>query len=135
MNPVLAVILISIVSIAVTGSLIINIKNLKWRADVQTYEGRAKLVKIGYERLELVRMRPVTYHRGYHADSDYVTVPLDEPMKAPRGTAGGTWKSVTGVTAFDSPLGFQTEDVFDELRVYGWKEGRKAPRMDLRVLS
>lgn len=112
-------------SAAVVASLIINIRDFKWRADIQTYEGRKKLRRLGYERLEMIRLRLKTYRRGWHADSDYIAVPLDAPMKTSRPQSAGTWKSVTELTSFDSPFGFQSEERFDELRVYGYKNGEK----------
>lgn len=125
MNTVLIITITVIISAAAVASLIINIRDLKWRADIQTYEGRRKLSRLGYERLEMIRLRLKTYRRGWHADSDYTVVPLDAPMKASRPQPAETWKSVTGLTSFDSPFGFQSEEKFDELRVYGYKNGER----------
>ena len=111
---------------AVTGlSIIINIRDTRWHADIQTYDGRTKLLKLGYERLEMARLRPKTYRRGYHADSDYSIIPLDAPMRTERSKTNRVWKSITKLTSLDSPFGFQSEDRFDELRVYGYKNGQK----------
>lgn len=125
MNGILIVIIVCIVMVSVIAAIGITIRESKWQADIQTYDGRAKLVKIRYEQLELIRLRALHHHRGYHADSDYVVVPLDAPMKKDRTKQNRTWKFVTKFTAFDSPLGFQSDDQFDELRLYGYKDGQK----------
>jgi hypothetical protein len=125
MNGILIVIIICIVTVSVAASIGIAVRESKWQADLQTYNGRAKLAKLRYEHLELTRLRALHYHRGYHADSDYIVIPFDAPMKTNRTKQNRTWKFVTKFTSFDSPLGFQSDDQFDELRLYGYKDGRK----------
>jgi hypothetical protein len=125
MGTALIFIPVLLFSAAAGASIIINIRDAGWHADIQTYDGRRKLLKLGYERLEMIRLRPKTYRRGYHSASDYSVIPLDAPMKPERSKTNRVWKSITKLTSFDSPFSFQCEDRFDELRVYGYKNGEK----------
>ena len=109
----LAILAIFVITALLILSLVLNMREWKWRADIETHEGRKKIRSLAYERLELVRLRLKKYRRGYHLDSDYMEIPLDAPPR----------KAKNALEAGASAYFFRLDDEFDDLRVYGWKEG------------
>ncbi len=108
-----AILLIAVaVGAVLVLSLVLNMRDWKWRADIETHEGRKKLRSLCYERLELVRLRLKKYRRYYHPDSDYTIIPLDAPPRKKRD-------------AYTNAYFFRLDDEFDDLRVYGWKNGQR----------
>ena len=119
---VLLAIIASLVFSAAAASLVINVRELKWRADIQTYEGAKKLDKLGYEKLILERYRAKSHHRTYRSESDYIAVPLDAPMREGRKRKEN-WILINGLSSIVDSSVFASDPPFDELRVYGIKDG------------
>lgn len=61
-------------------SLILNIRDWRWRTDIETDKGQLKLAKIAYERLELSRWR-VSHWNNFLQKSEYLKVRLDAPAE------------------------------------------------------
>lgn len=121
---VLLAIIASLVFSAAAASLVINVRELKWRADIQTYEGAKKLDKLGYEKLILERYRAKSHHRTYRSESDYIAVPLDAPMREGRKLKEN-WILINGLSSIVDSSVFASDPPFDELRVYGIKDGER----------
>ena len=103
---------------AAAASVVVNVREFQWRADIQTYEGAKKLDKLGYEKLILERYRAKSHHRTYRSESDYIAVPLDAPMREGRKLKEN-WIAINGLSSIvDS-----SDPPFDELRLYGVKDG------------
>ena len=119
---VLLGIIASLVFSAITASLIVNLRELKWYADIQTCEGEKRLDKIGYEKLILKRFRAKSHHRTYRSESDYIAVPLDAPMREER-KLDQNWIAINGLSSIVDSSVFASDPPFDELRVYGIKDG------------
>ena len=119
---VLLAIIASLVFSAAAASLVINVRELKWRADIQTYEGAKKLDKLGYEKLILERYRAKSHHRTYRSESDYIAVPLDAPMREGRKLKEN-WIAINGLSSIVDGSVFASDPPFDELRLYGIKDG------------
>ena len=96
-------------------SIVLNLRDWHWRADIETVEGLRKFRRLGYERIELERRRNRQgrsfRHKGYMTDDDYITVPLDAPLVQHHPAA--TF-SLSG-----------SNNNFDMLRVIGWKDGQR----------
>lgn len=107
---------------AITASLIVNLRELKWYADIQTCEGEKRLDKIGYEKLILERYRAKSHHRTYRSESDYIAVPLDAPMREGRKLKEN-WIAINGLSSIVDGSVFASDPPFDELRLYGIKDG------------
>ena len=107
---------------AITASLIVNLRELKWYADIQTCEGEKRLDKIGYEKLILERYRAKSHHRTYRSESDYIAVPLDAPMREGRNLKEN-WIAINGLSSIVDGSVFASDPPFDELRLYGVKDG------------
>lgn len=121
---VLLGIIASLVFSAAAASVVINVRELKWRADIQTYEGAKKLDKLGYEKLILERYRAKSHHRTYRSESDYIAVPLDAPMREGRKLKEN-WIAINGLSSIVDGSVFASDPPFDELRVYGIKDGER----------
>lgn len=119
---VLLGIIASLVFSAAAASVVINVRELKWRADIQTYEGAKKLDKLGYEKLILERYRAKSHHRTYRSESDYIAVPLDAPMREGRKLKEN-WIAINGLSSIVDGSVFASDPPFDELRLYGVKDG------------
>ena len=109
---------------AITASLIVNLRELKWYADIQTCEGEKRLDKIGYEKLILKRFRSKSHHRTYRSESDYIAVPLDAPMREGRKLKEN-WIAINGLSSIVDGSVFASDPPFDELRLYGIKDGER----------
>lgn len=109
---------------AIAASLIVNLRELKWYADIQTCEGEKRLDKIGYEKLILKRFRAKSHHRTYRSESDYIAVPLDAPMREDRKLERN-WIAINGLSSLVDSSVFASDPPFDELRVYGMKDGER----------
>ena len=121
---VLLGIIASLVFSAAAASVVINVRELKWRADIQTYEGAKKIDKLGYEKLILERYRAKSHHRTYRSESDYIAVPLDAPMREGRKLKEN-WIAINGLSSIVDSSVFASDPPFDELRVYGIKDGER----------
>jgi len=119
---VLLGIIASLVFSAAAASVVINVRELKWRADIQTYEGAKKIDKLGYEKLILERYRAKSHHRTYRSESDYIAVPLDAPMREGRKLKEN-WIAINGLSSIVDGSVFASDPPFDELRLYGVKDG------------
>ena len=119
---VLLGIIASLVFSAAAASIVINVREWKWRADIQTYEGAKKLDKLGYEKLILERYRAKSHHRTYRSESDYIAVPLDAPMREGRNLKEN-WIAINGLSSIVDGSVFASDPPFDELRLYGVKDG------------
>ena len=109
---------------AAAASVVINVRECKWRADIQTYEGAKKIDRIGYEKLILERYRAKSHHRTYRSESDYIAVPLDAPMREGRKLKEN-WIAINGLSSIIDSSVFASDPPFDELRVYGIKDGER----------
>jgi len=109
---------------AAAASVVINVRECKWRADIQTYEGAKKIDRIGYEKLILERYRAKSHHRTYRSESDYIAVPLDAPMREGRKLKEN-WIAINGLSSIVDSSVFASDPPFDELRVYGIKDGER----------
>ena len=109
---------------AAAASVVINVRECKWRADIQTYEGAKKIDRIGYEKLILERYRAKSHHRTYRSESDYIAVPLDAPMREGRKLKEN-WIAINGLSSIVDSSVFASAPPFDELRVYGIKDGER----------
>ena len=109
---------------AAAASVVINVRECKWRADIQTYEGAKKIDKLGYEKLILERYRAKSHHRTYRSESDYIAVPLDAPMREGRKLKEN-WIAINGLSSIVDSSVFASDPPFDELRVYGIKDGER----------
>jgi len=118
---VLLGIIASLVFSAAAASVVINVRELKWRADIQTYEGAKKIDKLGYEKLILERYRAKSHHRTYRSESDYIAVPLDAPMREGRNLKEN-WITINGLSSIVDGSVFASDPPFDELRLYGVKD-------------
>ena len=114
---VLLGIIASLVFSAAAASVVINVRELKWRADIQTYEGAKKLDKLGYEKLILERYRAKSHHRTYRSESDYIA-----PMREGRNLKEN-WIAINGLSSIVDGSVFASDPPFDELRLYGIKGG------------
>ena len=121
---VLLGIIASLVFSAAAASVVINVREYKWRADIQTYEGAKKIDKLGYEKLILERYRAKSHHRTYRSESDYIAVPLDAPMREGRKLKEN-WIAINGLSSIIDSSVFASDPPFDELRVYGIKDGER----------
>ena len=121
---VLLGIIASLVFSAAAASIVINVRECKWRADIQTYEGAKKIDRIGYEKLILERYRAKSHHRTYRSESDYIAVPLDAPMREGRKLKEN-WIAINGLSSIVDSSVFASDPPFDELRVYGIKDGKR----------
>ena len=121
---VLLGIIASLVFSAAAASVVINVREYKWRADIQTYEGAKKIDKLGYEKLILERYRAKSHHRTYRSESDYIAVPLDAPMREGRKLKEN-WIAINGLSSIVDSSVFASDPPFDELRVYGIKDGER----------
>ena len=119
---VLLCIIASLVFSAAAASVVINVRECKWRADIQTYEGAKKIDKLGYEKLILERYRAKSHHRTYRSESDYIAVPLDAPMREGRKLKEN-WIAINGLSSIVDGSVFASDPPFDELRLYGIKDG------------
>lgn len=109
-----AVIILGLLYALIAFSIVLNLRDWRWRADIETADGLRKFRRIGYERLQLERRRQrqgrSIRKKGYLTDDDYITVALDAPFtEAKTGTR----------TLFTADNG-----CFEQLRVLGWKDGR-----------
>ena len=109
---------------AAAASVVVNVREFQWRADIQTYEGAKKLDKLGYEKLILERYRAKSHHRTYRSESDYIAVPLDAPMREGRKLKEN-WIAINGLSSIIDSSVFASDPPFDELRVYGIKDGER----------
>ena len=121
---VLLGIIASLIFSAAAASVVINVRECKWRADIQTYEGAKKIDKLGYEKLILERYRAKSHHRTYRSESDYIAVPLDAPMREGRKLKEN-WIAINGLSSIVDSSVFASDPPFDELRVYGIKDGER----------
>ena len=121
---VLLGIIASLVFSAAAASIVVNVREFKWRADIQTYEGAKKLDKLGYEKLILERYRAKSHHKTYRSESDYIAVPLDAPMREGRKLKEN-WIAINGLSSIVDSSVFASDPPFDELRVYGIKDGER----------
>ena len=119
---VLLGIIASLVFSAAAASVVINVRELKWRADIQTYEGAKKIDRIGYEKLVLERYRAKSHHRTYRSESDYIAVPLDAPMREGRKLERNRIAANLISSLINASI-FAGDPPFDELRLYGIKDG------------
>ena len=119
---VLLGIIASLVFSSAAASIVINVREWKWHADIQTYEGAKKIDKLGYEKLILERYRAKSHHRTYRSESDYIAVPLDAPMREGRNLKEN-WIAINGLSSIVDGSVFASDPPFDELRLYGVKDG------------
>ena len=119
---VLLCIIAALVFSAAVASVVINVREWKWRADIQTYEGEKKLDTTGYENRMLERYRAKSHHRTYRSESDYIAVPLDAPMREGRKLKEN-WIAINGLSSIVDGSVFASDPPFDELRLYGVKDG------------
>jgi len=119
---VLLGIIASLIFSAAAASVVVNVREFKWRADIQTYEGAKKLDKLGYEKLILERYRAKSHHRTYRSESDYIAVPLDAPMREGRKLKENRI-AINGLSSIVDSSVFASDPPFDELRLYGVKDG------------
>ena len=115
-------VLLGIIASLVFSAAVVNVREWKWRADIQTYEGAKKLDKLGYEKLILERYRAKSHHRTYRSESDYIAVPLDAPMREGRKLKEN-WIAINGLSSIVDGSVFASDPPFDELRLYGVKDG------------
>ena len=110
-----AVIILGLLYALIAFSIVLNLRDWRWRADIETADGLRKFRRIGYERLQLERRRQrqgrSVRKKGYLTDDDYITVALDAPFAEARTSGSGI--------LFGADNG-----CFEQLRVLGWKDGR-----------
>ncbi|MBR7064280.1 MAG: hypothetical protein IKI31_03955 [Treponema sp.] len=122
MSTIILSIIFSLVAICFLLSLIVTIRESKWKADIQTYNGKQKLAKLQYERLELVRYRKKNNGRGSVSEKYLKEVPLTDPM--PQGRVRNeNWESINKISKLNFSRVFSADTPYDLLRLYGWKDG------------
>ena len=109
-----AVIILGLIDVLIAFSIVLNLRDWRWRADIETADGLRKFRRIGYERLQLERRRQrqgrSVRKKGYLTDDDYITVALDAPFAEAKTGSGTLFTADNGC--------------FEQLRVLGWKDGQ-----------
>jgi hypothetical protein len=112
-----------------SASFFVFLQEWKWKADVQTFDGRQKLSRLGYDFLILERYRVTRFRRGYYTDKDYRQIPLDAPDRTQGKNSGMVMpeplKTVERLRGFGNASFFTADLPFDDLRLYGFKDGIK----------
>lgn len=119
--------IIIFICILLAASIVIHVPVWKWQADIQTYSGRQKFYRLGYQRLILERYRVKEYRRGFYSDSDYHQIPLesaDRPQNTEKTAVHGPLEIVNRMRGFGGRSFFTPDLPFDELRLYGIKDGK-----------
>jgi hypothetical protein len=112
-----------------SASFFVFLQERKGRADVQTFDGRQKFFLLGYDFLVLERYRVTGSRRGYYTDKDYRQIPLDAPDRKQEKNSGLVMpeplKTMGCLRGFGNNSFFTSDLPFDDLRLYGFKEGLK----------
>lgn len=122
-------VILSVFLLLLSASFFVFLQEWKWKADVQTFDGRQKLSGLGYDFLVLERYRVTRFRRGYYTDKDYRQIPPDAPDRMQGKNSGPVMpeplKTIGRLRGFGTASFFTPDLPFDDLRLYGFKDGIK----------